>query len=62
MGSLWWLYVWLFWCGFNLLMLFLYPTWIAPLFNKFAAARRRAAQARVEACSPAAASPARASS
>ena len=21
MGSLWWLYVWLFWCGFNLLML-----------------------------------------
>ena len=22
MGSLWWLYVWLFWCSFNLLMLF----------------------------------------
>ena len=35
MGSLWWLYVWLFWCGFNLLILFIYPTWIAPLFNKF---------------------------
>jgi len=35
MGNLWWLYVWLFWCGFNLLILFVYPTWIAPLFNKF---------------------------
>jgi STE24 endopeptidase len=35
MGNLWWLYVWLFWCVFNLLILFIYPTWIAPLFNKF---------------------------
>ncbi len=35
MGSFWWLYVWLFWCIFNLLILFIYPTWIAPLFNKF---------------------------
>lgn len=35
MGEQWWLYVWLFWSTFNLLMLFIYPTWIAPLFNKF---------------------------
>ena len=35
MGAFWWLYVWAFWCGFNLLMLFIFPTWIAPLFNKF---------------------------
>ncbi len=35
MGERWWLYVWLFWCAFNLLMLFIFPTWIAPLFNKF---------------------------
>lgn len=35
MGEQWWLYVWLFWSAFNLLMLFIYPTWIAPLFNKF---------------------------
>ena len=35
MGELWWLYAWLFWCAFNLLILFIYPTWIAPLFNKF---------------------------
>jgi len=35
MGALWWLYVWVFWSVFNLLVLFIYPTWIAPLFNKF---------------------------
>jgi STE24 endopeptidase len=35
MGELWWLYVWLAWIGFNLLVLLLYPTLIAPLFNKF---------------------------
>ena len=35
MGALWWLYVWAFWSAFNLLMLFIFPTWIAPLFNKF---------------------------
>ena len=35
MGNLWWLYVWLFWSAFNLLAMFVYPTWIAPLFNKF---------------------------
>jgi STE24 endopeptidase len=40
MGPLWWLHVWLFWCAFNLLLLFIYPTWIAPLFNKFVPARR----------------------
>ncbi|MFZ3221800.1 MAG: M48 family peptidase, partial [Rugosibacter sp.] len=32
MGERWWLYVWLFWMGFNLLVLVLYPTVIAPLF------------------------------
>lgn len=35
MGAYWWLYVWLFWSAFNLLLMFIYPTWIAPLFNKF---------------------------
>ena len=35
MGERWWLYVWLFWLGFNLLVMLLYPTLIAPLFNKF---------------------------
>jgi STE24 endopeptidase len=35
MGSQWWLYVWTTWLGFNLLVMLLYPTLIAPLFNKF---------------------------
>jgi STE24 endopeptidase len=34
-GSLWWLYAWAVWSGFQLLMLVLYPSLIAPLFNKF---------------------------
>jgi STE24 endopeptidase len=35
MGELWWLYVWLAWMGFNLLILMIYPTFIAPVFNRF---------------------------
>jgi STE24 endopeptidase len=35
MGSLWWLYVWLAWMAFNLLVLLAFPTFIAPLFNRF---------------------------
>ena len=34
-GSTWWLWAWGAWMGFNLLILVLYPTVIAPLFNKF---------------------------
>jgi len=34
-GQWWWLYAWLVWSGFQLLMMVLYPTAIAPLFNKF---------------------------
>jgi len=35
MGEYWWLYVWLVLTGFSLLMFWLYPTYIAPIFNKF---------------------------
>lgn len=35
MGAAWWLWVWLAWAGFNLLMLLIYPNFIAPLFNRF---------------------------
>ncbi|MCE1185588.1 MAG: M48 family metallopeptidase [Zoogloea sp.] len=35
MGERWWLYVWAFWLAFNLLAMLIYPTFIAPLFNKF---------------------------
>jgi STE24 endopeptidase len=34
-GSLWWLWAWGAWMAFNLVLLVLYPTVIAPLFNKF---------------------------
>ena len=34
-GDLWWVYAWLAWMTFNALVLVLYPTVIAPLFNKF---------------------------
>jgi STE24 endopeptidase len=48
MGSLWWLYVWLAWSGFNLLMLAIFPTFIAPLFNKFSPLEDAALRARIE--------------
>ena len=34
-GSLWWLWAWAILMGFSLLMSWLFPTLIAPLFNKF---------------------------
>lgn len=34
-GALWWLYVWSVWMGFSLLLMWAYPKFIAPLFNKF---------------------------
>ena len=34
-GAGWWLYAWGLWVGFNLLLLIIYPGFIAPLFNKF---------------------------
>jgi STE24 endopeptidase len=49
MGSLWWLYVWLFWLGFNLLVLLIYPSFIAPLFNKFSPLSDDSLRQRIEA-------------
>jgi STE24 endopeptidase len=34
-GDLWWLWAWGVWMAFNLLLLVVYPMFIAPLFNKF---------------------------
>lgn len=48
-GGLWWLAAWGAWVGFNLLVLVLYPTVIAPLFNKFTPLEDGALKARVEA-------------
>ena len=49
MGSFWWFHVWLFWCAFNLVALFVYPTWIAPLFNKFSPLAEGEMKSRIEA-------------
>jgi len=35
LGSAWWVYAWAFWLAFSLAAMLLYPTLIAPLFNKF---------------------------
>jgi STE24 endopeptidase len=34
-GDTWWLYAWLVWVAFSVLMTWAWPTFIAPLFNKF---------------------------
>ena len=49
MGDAWWLWVWLFWLGFNLLAMVLYPTWIAPLFNTFKPLENDVLKVRIEA-------------
>jgi STE24 endopeptidase len=49
MGEFWWLYVWLVWVAFNLAILFIYPSFIAPLFNKFTPLQDAAMKARIEA-------------
>jgi len=48
-GKLWWLWAWCVWMGFNLLALVLYPTVIAPLFNKFQPLEDESLKARVTA-------------
>jgi STE24 endopeptidase len=48
MGENWWLYVWLAWMTFNLLMLAVYPNFIAPLFNKFTPLEDAPLKTRVE--------------
>jgi STE24 endopeptidase len=48
-GEYWWLYLWFIWSGFNLLMLAIYPTFIAPLFNKFSPLADESLKTRIEA-------------
>ncbi|HZY20615.1 MAG TPA: M48 family metallopeptidase [Ramlibacter sp.] len=48
-GPLWWLWAWGAWMALNLLLLVLFPTVIAPLFNKFRPLEDEALRARVTA-------------
>ena len=47
-GRHWWLYAWVVWVIFNLVMLAIYPTWIAPLFNRFSPMQDAELRERVE--------------
>ncbi|WP_255987288.1 M48 family metallopeptidase [Chitinolyticbacter albus] len=49
MGTLWWLWVWLAWMGFSFAIMWIFPTWIAPLFNKFEPLPDEGLRARIEA-------------
>ncbi|MDN4060390.1 M48 family metallopeptidase [Massilia sp. YIM B02769] len=47
-GSLWWFWAWCVWSGFQLLMMVLYPTVIAPIFNKFTPLDDASLKTRIE--------------
>jgi STE24 endopeptidase len=47
-GDFWWFYLWIVWSVFNLLMLAVYPTFIAPLFNKFSPLEDESLKQRIE--------------
>ncbi len=47
-GSLWWLYVWLVWMAFIFFMMWAYPAFISPLFNKFQPLEDQALKQRIE--------------
>jgi STE24 endopeptidase len=48
-GAWWWLWAWGVWMGFNLLLLVIYPTLIAPWFNKFEPLADETLKGRVQA-------------
>lgn len=48
-GAWWWLWAWAAWVGFQLLVMVLYPTVIAPLFNRFEPLADETLKARVQA-------------
>lgn len=48
-GRYWWVWAWGVWMGFNLLLLLIYPTFIAPWFNKFRPLEDEALKTRVTA-------------
>ncbi|HVJ75122.1 MAG TPA: M48 family metallopeptidase [Casimicrobiaceae bacterium] len=48
-GGTWWLWAWAAWMAFQLVLLALYPTVIAPLFNRFTPMPEGPARARIEA-------------
>lgn len=47
-GQYWWFYLWVVWSVFNIIMLAVYPTFIAPLFNKFTPLADESLKTRIE--------------
>lgn len=47
-GEFWWLYAWAGWMAFNLFLLAIFPTWIAPLFNRFTPLEDESLKTRIE--------------
>ena len=47
-GTLWWVWAWGTWMAFNLLLMVLFPTVIAPLFNQFQPLQDEAQKTRIE--------------
>ncbi|BBN60072.1 M48 family metallopeptidase [Hydrogenovibrio marinus] len=45
----WWLYTWIIWIAFNLTLMWAYPKWIAPIFNKFTPLEEGEMKQRIEA-------------
>lgn len=48
MGENWWFYAWIAWIIFNLFLLAVFPSWIAPLFNKFTPLEDPSLRERIE--------------
>ena len=47
-GSYWWLYVWVTWLLFSVFMMWAYPAFIAPMFNKFRPLENQELKQRIE--------------
>jgi STE24 endopeptidase len=47
-GEYWWFYLWAIWSVFNIVMLAVYPTFIAPMFNKFTPLADQSLKNRIE--------------
>ncbi|HBO79571.1 MAG TPA: peptidase M48, partial [Cupriavidus sp.] len=48
-GTYWWVWTWLLWMAFSLLLQVIFPTFIAPLFNKFEPLNDETLRERIEA-------------
>ncbi len=47
-GDNWWLYAWMSWAAFSLMITWAYPTFIAPIFNKFEPLTDHSLKSRIE--------------